>query len=42
MLERRETGLVNPLVAFLVIGLFAIVLRIVMVALLGDSVPVGW
>ena len=38
VLERREPGLVNPLVAFLVIGLFAIVLRIVMVALLGDSV----
>ena len=38
VLERREPGLVNPLVAFLVIGLFAIVLRIVMVALLGDGV----
>jgi energy-coupling factor transport system permease protein len=38
VLERREPGLVNPLLAFLLIGLFAIGLRIVMVALLGDSV----
>lgn len=38
VLERREPGLVNPLMAFLVIGLFAIGLRIVMVSLLGDGV----
>ena len=38
VLERREPGLVNPLLAFLVVGLFAIGLRIVMVALLGDAV----
>jgi energy-coupling factor transport system permease protein len=38
VLERREPGLVNPLMAFLLVGLFAIGLRIVMVSLLGDSV----
>jgi energy-coupling factor transport system permease protein len=38
VLERRDPGLPNPLAAFLLIGLFAIGLRIVMVALLGDGV----
>lgn len=38
VLERREVGMFNPLLAFLLIGLFAIGLRIVMVTLFGDSV----
>ena len=39
VLERRELGASNALVPFLLVGLFAIGLRIVMVALLGDGVP---
>jgi energy-coupling factor transport system permease protein len=38
VLERRELGMVNPFLPFLLIGLFAIALRIVMVGLFGDSV----
>ncbi len=38
VLERREVGMFNPLLPFLLIGLFAIGLRIVMVTLFGDSV----
>jgi energy-coupling factor transport system permease protein len=38
VLERRETGTTNALAAFLVIGLVAIGLRIVMVSLLGGGV----
>lgn len=38
VLERRELGATNPLMAFLVIGLIAIGLRIVMVTLLGGGV----
>jgi energy-coupling factor transport system permease protein len=38
VLERRELGTTNALAAFLVIGLFAIGLRIVMVSLLGGGV----
>jgi energy-coupling factor transport system permease protein len=38
VLERRELGTTNALAAFLVIGLFAIGLRIVMVTLLGGGV----
>jgi energy-coupling factor transport system permease protein len=38
VLERREIGATNPLLPFLLIGLFAIVLRIVMVGLFGDGV----
>ena len=38
VIERREPGLTNPLLPFVMIGLFAIVLRVVMVALLGDGV----
>lgn len=38
VLERREAGTTNALAAFLVIGLVAIGLRIVMVSLLGDGV----
>jgi len=39
VLERRELGTTNALAAFLVIGLFAIALRVVMVTLLGNGVP---
>jgi energy-coupling factor transport system permease protein len=39
VLERREVGATNALAAFLVIGLVAIGLRIVMVTLLGGGVP---
>jgi energy-coupling factor transport system permease protein len=38
VLERREIGMTNPLLPFLLIGLFAIGLRVVMVGLLGDAV----
>ena len=38
VVERREVGATNPLVPFLLIGLFAICLRVVMVALLGGGV----
>jgi energy-coupling factor transport system permease protein len=38
VMERREVGTTNALVPFLVIGLFAIGLRIVMVTLLGGGV----
>lgn len=38
VLERREVGATNSFLPFLVIGLFAIALRIVMVALLGGGV----
>ena len=38
VLERRELGMVNPFLPFLLIGLFAIALRVVMVGLFGDSV----
>ena len=39
VLERREPGMANPLLPFVVVGLVAIVLRVVMVSLLGDGVP---
>ena len=39
VLERREVGASNALVPFLVVGMVAIGLRIVMVALLGDGIP---
>lgn len=38
VLERREIGMTNPFLPFLLIGLFAIALRVVMVGLFGDSV----
>lgn len=38
VLERREIGATNPFLPFLVIGLVAIALRVVMVALLGGGV----
>jgi energy-coupling factor transport system permease protein len=38
VVERREVGAVNAFVPFLVVGLFAIGLRVVMVALLGGGV----
>ena len=38
VLERREVGATNPLVPFLLVGLFAIGLRVVMVGLLGGGV----
>jgi energy-coupling factor transport system permease protein len=38
VLERREVGATNPFVPFLVVGLAAIALRVVMVALLGGGV----
>lgn len=38
VMERREVGTTNALAAFLVIGLFAIGLRVVMVSLLGGGV----
>lgn len=38
VVERREVGAINALVPFLVIGLFAIGLRVVMVSLLGGGV----
>lgn len=38
VLERREIGMTNPFLPFLLVGLFAIALRIVMVGLFGDGV----
>jgi energy-coupling factor transport system permease protein len=38
VLERREIGMSNPFLPFLLIGLFAITLRVVMVGLFGDTV----